>query len=109
MRLAGLALAVALASACAPKVAPVTALDAAKTAIVLTDDALTVGINVSSDEDAPRLIALVPYVEAAAHAVRDSQDACPSLPRLAIVATELRCDRCRTAIDFARKELSCPQ
>ncbi len=94
---------------CGPKAQPVTALDAAKTAIILTDDALTVGITASSDDDAPRLIALVPYVEAAARAVRDGQDACPSLPSLAIVATELRCDRCVVAIDFAKKELSCPQ
>jgi hypothetical protein len=92
---------------CGPAKAP-TAIDAAKAAIVLTDDALSVAITTADDATATKLVELVPKVELAARAVRISADACPTLPDLAEVAVALKCDKCSVAIELAKKELACP-
>jgi hypothetical protein len=101
-------LSIMLAS-CAPAKS-VPAIDLAKTAVIVTDAALASAITATTDDDAAmKLIALVPVVKGAADAIEKEQGVCPVLPDLHSVAVEIKCTKCQSAIDVARKELACPQ
>ena len=96
------------AGACAPAKSP-TATDVATTAIVLTDDALTVAIAVQPEGfDRAPWRARVELLEQAADAVENSQSLCPHLPAVRAIAEAVACTKCLTAIELAKESLKCP-
>lgn len=97
-----------LLAACSPAKSP-TATDLATTAIVLTDDALTIAIAVQPKGfDRTIWEDRVAWLERAAYAVENSRSICPYISSLHAIASGIKCAKCTLAIDAAKEQIKCP-